>query len=174
MTDDRPAAAAAREARFQQAVLAAHHTIPEPLPPVEISARLRAGRERLGLTQAQLAAQAGISQYLLVRDLENSSDRERNPLSLVALAGALGEDWDYLGAMAPPAIVPGPGRALATARIARGWTLAALAERTGHGINTLYQIEHGRMKGSRLTWTGTARALGLTAADLAPQLGSTK
>ena len=172
MSDDRPAAT--RETRFHQAVLAAHHTIPAPLPPAEIAVRLRAGRERLGLTPAQLAAQAGISQYLLVRDLEAGSERDRNPLSLVALAGALGEDWDYLGAMAPPAITPGPGRALATARIAWGFTLAALAERTGHGVNTLYQIEHGRMKGSRLTWTGTARALGLTAADLAPHLGSPK
>ncbi len=162
--------ATAREARLRQAVQAAQHTVPAPLPPAEIAARLRAGRERLGLTQVQLAAQAGISQYLLVRDLENGSTDPRNPATLVALAQALGADWDYLGATASATIVPGPGRALQTARIARGLTLEKLAARTGHGLSSLYQIESGRMRGSRLTWTGLARALDLAVSDLAPHL----
>lgn len=174
MNQDRPAEAAAREAHIRESVQAAHHAIPAPLPASEIAERLRTGRERLGLTQAQLAAAAGISHYFVVRDLEAASEQDRNPLTLAALATALGEDWDYLGAMAPPALQPGPGRALATARIARGLTLQKLAELTGHGLNSLYQIEHGRMKGSRLTWTGLARALDLTVADLAPHLGINK
>jgi len=152
MTDNRPTAAAARETRIRQAVQAAQHTLPAPLPAAEIAARLIAGRTRLDLSQTQIAAQAGLSLYHVVPELEAGSDRERNPLTLAALAHVLGEEWDYLGAMAPPAIAPGRGRALATARIARGWTLDELAARTGHARSSLSLLEHGKLNGSRRTW----------------------
>ena len=167
MTDDRTAA---REARLREAVQAAHHTIPAPLPAGEISARLRAGRERLGLNQTELATRAGVSLYHIVPQIEAGNEQRRDPLGLVALALALGEDWDWLGARVPPTIVPGSGRALATARIARGWTLAELSTRSEYALTTLNKLEHSTMNGSRRTWKGLAAVLGVAVTDLAPHL----
>ncbi len=148
-----------RENRLLAAIQAAHQEIAGPLSAEEIAAHLKAARQALGLTPDQLAEKAGISRNRVLRELEAAIDRERNPVLLARLARALNQEWNWLGAAAPATIQPGPGRALATARIARYKLIKDLADDSGVSEDTIKKLEHGRLDGGRRTWTDLARVL---------------
>ena len=102
---------------------------------------------------------------LSIRRNRKGVEQPRNPLTLVKLALALGQPWDWLGAAPPPTIPPGPSRRLYAARLAKGWTLDDLAASSGVHRRTIQNLEHGAAGGTR-TWGDLARALDVPIADL--------
>jgi len=155
-------------ARVRQAVQEAHTEIAATRPPAEIARVVRESRVALGWSQEQLAAAAGIYRTPALVDLEGATARDHNPLTLVAVARALGRPFDWLGATAPATIPPGPGRALAVARIAAGMTIEELAAASGISASSIYKIEHGKMTGTRRLWKDLGAALAVEPADLWP------
>lgn len=155
--------------RLQLALQQAHKEVAAPLSTAEIARRLKEARTAKGWTQEELAARAGISRSVVIRELEAGIERERNPLTLVSLARTLGQAWDWLGPTPPAAIPPGPGRALYTARLARGWTLEQLAAAADVGMSTIHKLEHGTLRGTRRTWADLARAVGVELGELNPE-----
>src|SRR5689334_23056090 len=161
----------ARQDPVIAAVRDAHREVVPAPSPQEMGRRLYTARLTRDLTQEQLAEAAGVSRNVVIRELEAGIAREqRNPLTLVRLARALGEDWNYLGAVAPATIPPGPGRALATARIARGWTIEELAAKARMNTSSIYKLEHGKTPGTLRTWEHLARVLDVPPDVLNPAL----
>ncbi|MDQ2806201.1 MAG: transcriptional regulator [Chloroflexota bacterium] len=169
---DQTHAAADHLARVRQAVQAAHQRIPVACAPADIAAAVRAARTERGWTQEQLAAAAGVHRTPSIVDLEGGATRPHNPLTLVAVARALGRPWDWLGATAAARIAPGPGRALAVARIAQGLTISELAAASGLAVSTIHKLEGGTMAGTRRLWRDLAAALAVEPADLWPPYAS--
>jgi transcriptional regulator with XRE-family HTH domain len=116
------------------------------------------------LTLSALATQSGVAP-LVIRELLRGQAQPRNPLTLVKLAQALGQPWDWLGAAPPTAIPPGPSRRLYAARLARGWTLDDLAAASHVHRRTIQNLEHGSA-GTERTWADLARTLDVPLADL--------
>jgi transcriptional regulator with XRE-family HTH domain len=116
------------------------------------------------LTLSALAAKSGVAP-LVIRELLRRKEQPRNPLTLVKLALALDQPWDWLGAAPPPAIPPGPSRRLYAARLAKGWTLDDLAAQSSVHRRTIQNLEHGS-PGTERTWADLARALDVPLADL--------
>ncbi len=164
-------AAADHLTRVHQAVQAAHHASAAPLPATEIAQRVRAARDARGWSQEQLAAAAGVHRTPVIVDLEAGATRPHNPLSLVAVARALDQPWNWLGATAPARIAPGPGRALAVARIAQGMTIRELVAASGVAASSIHKLEQGTMAGTRRLWQDLGAALGLDPAQLWPPYG---
>src|SRR5215212_2345112 len=118
----------------------------------EIARRLKAAREAQGMDREALARAAGVSRSVVVRELEEGIERQRNPLTLVRLARALGQPWDWLGA-APPATIPdGPGRRLYMARLQGGWEVEDLAAAAQVATSTIRNLEYGKFQGHPRTW----------------------
>lgn len=138
--------------------------IDPPLDPVTVATRLQTAMAAQGLTAQALAAQSGVAR-LVIRELLRGQEHARNPLTLVKLARALGQPWDWLGATPPPTIPAGPSRRLYAARLARGWTLDDLEATSGVHRRTIQNLEHGGAGGTR-TWADLARALDVPVADL--------
>lgn len=155
--------------RLHLALRQAHTEVVAPLSPAEIARRLKEARTAQGWTQEELATRAGISRSVVIRELEAGIERERHPLTLVSLARTLCQSWDWLGPTPPATVPPGPGRALYTARLARGWTLEQLAAAADVGMSTIHKLEHGTLRGTRRTWADLARVVGVELGELNPE-----
>jgi transcriptional regulator with XRE-family HTH domain len=134
------------------------------LDPAEVARRLAAEIEAQGLSLNALATKSGVAR-IVIRELLQASTRQRNPITLVKLALALGQSANWLGVVPPPTIPPGPGRRLYSARLARGWTLDDLAAASQVNRRTIHNLEHGA-EGHARTWADLARALEVSVADL--------
>jgi transcriptional regulator with XRE-family HTH domain len=134
-----------------------------PLDAATVAARLQAAMAAQQLTLSALAAQSGVAP-LVIRELLRGQTQSRNPLTLVKLAQALGQPWDWLGAAPPPTIPAGASHRLYAARLAKGWTLDDLAAASHVHRRTIQNLEHGSA-GTERTWADLARALGVALAD---------
>src|SRR4051794_13956436 len=67
----------------------------QPLDPATVAARLQSAMAAQHLTLSALAAQSGVAP-LVIRELLRGKEQPRNPLTLVKLALALNQPWDWL------------------------------------------------------------------------------
>jgi DNA-binding XRE family transcriptional regulator len=148
-----PAAVAASE-------MAQFNAPPQPWTTVLDGPRLRAARQRQGLSQEQLAYAAGVSPATVVR-LEGQRRPRCRGRTLGRLAAALGEHPAAIAPVLGPAPEPGPPRAAQPASAAED--LAAcmiMCARLEAEFDTRHvRVERSRFRGSP-RFVATARELG--------------
>ena len=117
-------------------------------------AALRNARENAGLSQNQLARQAGLADGGRVSKWERGEARPRNPQTLHSLARALDTDPRNL------LLMPPEGPSLRWLRFAAGLSVAQLASATNSAVSTIKRWEaEGLVSPSEATLTVLASVL---------------
>lgn len=146
-----------------------------------VGERLRAHRERLGLSRQGLSNASGISRSTIAH-LERGDQRplpgtlRRLAASLAVPLHALAPDWDAAEHGRPKSGYEHPGVGLRTIRRSKGLTQAALAAAVGVNTSTISRLERGLHATRKVTSRHAPGLshndqLGLVSAELAEELG---